>query len=155
MRIIENSKTSRKILLKEFNNLENKPTEFFNFICRLCRKYNMKIFKVVKTYANDKNMGFQLISINGYTNIFYNFNKKILEFEISNVKSSDIENDIIKYSTLGKYHKGDKVIDEFGNKYILNEDIEDINISKRVNVISIHGEKSNFLYTSSIVPCID
>ena len=155
MRIIENSKTSRKILLKEVNNLENKPTEFFNFICRLCRKYNMKIFKVVKTYANDKNMGFQLVSISGYTNIFYNFNKKILEFEISNMNSNDIENDIIKYATSGKYYKNDKVIDEFGNKYILNEDIEDINISKRISVTSVDGDKAIFLYSSSIVPCID
>lgn len=30
MRIIENSKKSKKFNLKEFNNFENKTTEFFN-----------------------------------------------------------------------------------------------------------------------------
>ncbi|MGU8435351.1 hypothetical protein ACV3RS_15190 [Clostridium perfringens] len=51
MRVIENSKKSKNFNLKEFNNFENKTTEFFNFICELCRKYNMKIYKVVKTYS--------------------------------------------------------------------------------------------------------
>ena len=104
----------------------------------------MKIFKVVKTYANDKNMGFQLISINGYTNIFYNFNKKILEFEISNINSTHIEEDIIKYATLEKYHKNDKIMDGFGTKYILHEDIEDINVSRRVSATNIATGKINF-----------
>ena len=154
MRIIDNSKTSKKFNLKDFNNLENKPTEFFNFICLLCRKYNMKIYKVVKTYSNDKNMGVQLNSLNGNANIFYNYNKKILEIEINGKNSNDIEKDIIKYSTTKKYNKNDRVLDEFGKEYVLNEDIEDANISKGINVIRIKDKKSCFLYSSSIVPCI-
>lgn len=155
MRIIENSKTSKKIDLKEFNNFENKPTEFFYFICELCRKYNMKIYKVVKTYSNDKNMGVQLNSINGYANIFYNYNKKILEIEVDGKNPSDIEQDIIKYSTTKRYNKNDKVVDEFGNVCMLNEDIEYSSISKKVNVTRLKDNKSYFLYSSSIVPCID
>ena len=125
MRVIENSKKSKNFNLKEFNNFENKTTEFFNFICELCRKYNMKIYKVVKTYSNDKNMGVQLNSINGHANIFYNYNKN------------------------------DKVVDEFGNTCILNEDIELGKISKRINVTRVKDGKTYFIYGSSIVPCID
>lgn len=155
MRIIENSKTSKKFYLKEFNNLENKPTEFFNFICELCRKYNMKIYKVVKTYSNDKNMGVKLNSLNGHANIFYNYNKKILEFEVDIINSSDIERDIIKYSTKKEFNKNDKVVDEFGNICILNEDVKYSSISKKVNVTRLKDKKSYFLYSSAIVPCID
>lgn len=155
MRIIENSKTSKKFELKEFNNFENKPTEFFNFICVLCRKYNMKIYKVVKTYSNDKNMGVQLHSINGYANIFYNYNKKILEIEIDQKNLEDIEKDIIKYSSTKEYKKNDKIIDEFGNICMLNEDIKYSSISKKVNVIRLKDQKSCFLYSSSIVPYIN
>lgn len=155
MRIIENSKKSKKIDLKDFNNLENKTTEFFYFICKLCRKYNMKIYKVVKTYSSDKNMGVQLNSLNGYANIFYNYNKKILEIEVAGKSSSDIEKDIIKYSTTKNYNKNDKVVDEFGNVCLLNEDIEYSSVSKKVNVTRLKDKKLCFLYSSSIVPCID
>lgn len=154
MRIIENSKTSKKFNLKEFNNLENKPTEFFCFICELCKKYNMKIYKVVKTYSNDKNMGVQLNSINGYANIFYNYNKKILEIEVDGKNSNDIEKDIIKYSTIQEYDKNDRVVDEFGNVCILNEAIENNSVSKKVTVTRLKDKKTYFLYSSSIVPCI-
>lgn len=154
MRIIENSKKSKKISLKEANNFENKPTEFFNFICELCRKYNMKIYKVVKTYSNDKNMGVQLNSINGHANIFYNYNKKMLEIEVEGKNLSYIEKDIIKYATTQKYNKNDKVIDEFGNVCILNEDIECNNLSKRINVTRLKDGKQYFIYSSSIVPYI-
>lgn len=155
MRIIENSKTSKKFDLKNFNNLENKPTEFFYFISELCRKYNMKIYKVVKTYSNDKNMGVQLNSLNGHANIFFNHNKKLLEIEIGGENSNNIEKDIIKYSITKDYNKNDKVVDEFGNVCILNEDIRYNNISKKVNVIRLKDKKSCHLYSSSIVPCIE
>lgn len=154
MRIIENSKKSKKISLKEANNIENKPTEFFNFICELCRKYNMKIYKVVKTYSNDKNMGVQLNSISEHANIFYNHNKKMLEIEVEGKNSSYIEKDIIKYATTQKYNKNDKVIDEFGNVCILNEDIECNNLSKRIKVTRLKDGKIYFIYSSSIVPYI-
>lgn len=155
MRIIENSKISKKFDLKDFNNLENKPTEFFYFISELCRKYNMKIYKVAKTYSNDKNMGVQLNSLNGHANIFYNYNKKILEIEVVGKNSIDIEKDIIKYSTRKNYNKNDKVVDEFGNVCVLNEDIKYSNISKKVNVTRLKDKKIYFLYSSLIVPCIE
>ncbi|MGU8478932.1 hypothetical protein ACV3QH_17000 [Clostridium perfringens] len=155
MRVIENSKKSKNFNLKEFNNFENKTTEFFNFICELCRKYNMKIYKVVKTYSNDKNMGVQLNSINGHANIFYNYNKKMLEIEVEGENSSCIESDIVKYAITQKYNKNDKVVDEFGNTCILNEDIELGKISKRINVTRVKDGKTYFIYGSSIVPCID
>lgn len=155
MRIIENSKISKKFDLKDFNNLENKPTEFFYFISELCRKYNMKIYKVAKTYSNDKNMGVQLNSLNGHANIFYNYNKKILEIEVVGKNSIDIEKDIIKYSTRKNYNKNDKVVDEFGNVCVLNEDIKYSNISKKINVTRLKDKKIYFLYSSLIVPCIE
>lgn len=154
MRIIDNSKISKKIDLKEFNNFENKPTEFLNFVCELCRKYNMKIYKIVKTYSEDRNMGVQLNAINGYANIFYNSNKKILEFEVNGKNASNIEMDIIKYSNTKEYIKNDKVMNEFGNTYIINENINKSNCSKKISVTKIRDKKEYFLYSSSIVPCI-
>lgn len=155
MRIIENSKTSTKIDLRECNNIEDRPTEFINFICELCRKYHMKIYKVAKTYSNDRNMGVQLSSIYGYANIFYNYNKKLLEIEIEGKNSNDIEKDIIKYSTKKEYLKNDKVSDEFGNIYILNEDIKNGNDCKKVSVTKLKDNKVYFLYSSLIVPYVD
>lgn len=111
MRIIDNSKTSKKINLKDINNFENKTTEFFNFICELCRKYNMKVYNVVKTYSADRNMGVKLNAINGSTNIFYNSNKKMLEFEVEGKSKDFIEEDIIKYATTQIYRVNDRVKD--------------------------------------------
>ncbi len=155
MRIIENSKASKKINLQEFNNFANKPTEFLNFICILCRKYNMKIYKIVKTYSEDKNMGVQLNAINGHVNIFYNYNKRVLEFEIEGKYSTNIESDIIKYAETQEYIKSDKVMDQFGNIYILNEDVGYSAYSKKISVTKLGDKKEYFIYSSSIVPCID
>ena len=155
MRIIDNSKTSKKINLKDINNFENRTTEFFNFICELCRKYNMKIYKVVKTYSADRNMGVQLNALNGSTNIFYNSNKKMLEFEVDGESKEFIEEDIIKYATTQNYSVNDKVKDEFGNVYVLNEDVEFRDLSRKISVTNIKDKKELYIYGSAIVPCID
>lgn len=155
MRIIENSKTSKKLELKEFNNLENKITEFFNFICELCRKYDMKIYKVVKTHTFDKNMGVQLISINGGVNIFYNSDKKILEFEVKGKYIMDIEKDIVTYASMNKFNKNDKVIDCFGKTYMVNEPVTITDVSRKVTLTNLKDNKTYDIYTSLIVPSIE
>lgn len=155
MRIIYNSKTSKKLKLEEFNNISDKPTEFMNFICILCRKYSMRIYKMVKTHSKDKNMGAQLISFNGYLNIFYNYNKNLIEIECSGKNSSLIENDIFEFVQKTKYLKGDKVLDGFGNIYIIDEPFELNDLNKKVNVTNIKDRKNYKLYISSIVPYIE
>lgn len=155
MRIIDDSKMSKKIELKVINNFENKTTEFFNFICELCKKYNMKIYKVVKTYSADRNMGVKLNALNGSVNIFYNSNRKVLEFEIYGENKEQIEDDILKYATTQIYIVGDIIRDEFGNRYILNESVDFSGLSKKISVTSLKDKKEYYIYSSAIVPCID
>lgn len=155
MRIIENTKNAKLYILDEHNNLEDKPTEFFNFIGVLCKKYKMKIYKIAKNHTNDRNLGVQLLSIDGYTYIFYNYNKRILELELKGIYSERIEKDILKYSKTYKYLKGDEILDDFGIRYTIDENIDCSNVSKKIMVKNKETGVNCTIYNCSVVPYID
>lgn len=156
---LKDSKDYSKYELNEFNNLADRPTEFIRFISFLCRKYKLSVSKIGKCNACERNLGIELLGAEVLIQFFYEYDENILELVIScdsdEILKKRIENDILTYVNKVNHKKGDKVIDTYGEKYILQEDITPTNTVKRYKAIRVCDNTECIVYNHFICPDLD
>lgn len=156
---IKDKKNYLKCELDEFNNLSDKPTEFIRFISFLCKKYKLCLSKIDKCNACERNLGVELLGSKIVVQLFYEYDINTLELVIScdsdEILKKNIENDIWTYIKTISYKKGDKVIDSYGEKYILQEDITPAHKLKNCKAIRVCDNVECNVFNHSIVPDLD
>lgn len=146
--------------LSEFNNLADKPTEFIGFIRFLCKKYKLCLSKIAKCNDEERNLGVELLSDKILIQFFYEYDINTLELIISvnsnKALEDSIKNDIWTYIEKVTYKKGDRVLDNYGEKYILQEDIDQPSHTlKKYKAIRVCDNKESMVYNNSICPDLD
>ncbi|MCX0401982.1 hypothetical protein BFS07_03645 [Clostridium perfringens] len=140
------------------NNLADMPTEFILFMSNMCKKYRLSVDKIAETNSHNRSMGMALNGDGIVIQIYYDYDICELELvvyvaENKDFTCDDIKNDILKYVNTVSYSKGDQVTDNFGEDYILEEDI--VEVSNRIKSYKAtrmsDGEESK-VYNRYIVP---
>lgn len=156
---IKNSEKYSKHELDEFNNLSDKPTEFIRFVVFLCEKYKLYVSKIAKCNSAERNLGVELVGDNILIQFFYEYDINILELVIScdsnKTLEKDIKNDIWTYIKTVSYKKGDRVIDSYGEKYIVQEEITSSHTLKSYRAIRISDNEECKVYNNCICPDLD
>lgn len=153
---IDDKKYYTKTELGEYNNLADKPTEFINFINLLCKKYKLNISKMAKFDACERNLGVELQNANIMIQFFYEYDYNILELMII-IKDKEIKQkittDINTYVNKVTYKVGDKVVDNYGEFYIMQEDInKPSHHLKRYKAIRVLDKAEVEVYNNYICP---
>lgn len=156
---IKNKMNYSKHELDEFNNLSDKPTEFIRFIGFLCKKYKLSLSKIAKCNAYERNLGVELVGANILIQFFYEYDINTLELVIScdsdEVLKKRIENDIWTYIKKVSYKKGDKIVDTYGEKYILQEDVDPSHTVKKYKAIRVYDNEECSIINQCISPDLD
>lgn len=153
---IKNNEKYLKQELDEFNNLADKPTEFIRFIGDLCRKYRLYVSKIAKCNSAERNLGVELVGDKILIQFFYEYDINTLELVISCDSDEILENNIKKYiwtyiKTVN-YKKGDKVVDSYGEKYIIQEEITPSHTLKSYKAIRVCDNEECKVYNNCICP---
>lgn len=143
--------------LSEFNNLIDKPTEFIRFISFLCKKYKLCLSKIAKCNAEERNLGVELLGDKILIQFFYEYDINTLELVISvdfdKTLEDSIKNDIWTYIEKVTYKKGDRILDNYGEKYILQENIDQPSHTlKKYKAIRVCDNKESMVYNNYICP---
>ncbi|XZJ40598.1 hypothetical protein ACSXCW_02830 [Clostridium perfringens] len=161
MRIVDKDyfkKYYKKYNIEGVNNLADMPTEFLLFITNMCKKYKLSVDKIAETNSDNRNMGIALNGDGVVVQFYYDYYTCELELVIYVAENrsftcDDIKNDILKYINTVSYSKGDKVTDNFGEDYILEEDIVEVsNKIKSYKATRISDNKEVKVYNRYIVP---
>ena len=156
---IKDKKNYLKCELDEFNNLSDKPTEFIRFISFLCKKYKLSVSKIDKCNSCERNLGVELTGSNILIQFFYEYDINTLELVVicdyDKILKKNIENDIWTYVKTTTYKEGDKVIDVYGEKYILQEEIIPTHKLKSFKAIRLLDNVECEVFNHFIVPDLD
>lgn len=156
---IKDKKNFLKCELDEFNNLSDKPTEFIRFVSFLCKKYKLSVSKMAKCNSYERNLGVELVGAKTLVQFFYEYDINTLELVVScdsdEILKKNIENDIWTYIKTVSYKKGDKVIDTYGEKYIIQEDITPSHTLKSYKAIRVCDNETNKVFNHNICPDLD
>ncbi|MFU7517659.1 hypothetical protein [Clostridium sp. HCS.1] len=147
-----------KYELNEFNNLSDKPTEFILFVGFLCRKYKLGVSKIAKCNSEERNLGVGLLGNDMLVQFFYEYDTNTLELAIicdSEILENNIKKDILTYVKTVNYKKGDRVVDSYGEKYIIQEDVTPSNTLKSYKAIRVCDNEECKVYNSYICPDLD
>lgn len=145
--------------LDTFNNLADKPTQFIQFVCFLCKKYKLVLSKISEFNHTERNLGVELIGDKTLIQFFYEYDSNTLELVVSSGFDKTVENNIRKdiwtYVKTINYKKGDRVINSYGEKYIVQENIEPSHTVKKHRVTSILDNTEGWVYNQFICPDLD
>ncbi|GAA0106725.1 hypothetical protein UT300013_33490 [Paraclostridium sordellii] len=145
--------------LDEFNNLVNKQTQFIQFICFLCKKYKLVFTKLSKYNSAERNLGVELTSDKILIQFFYDYNINTLELVVSAEFDKMIENsirkDIWRYVKTVNYKKGDIVVNSYGEKYIVQENIDPSHTLKKYKAIRVSDNSEGWIFNNFICPDLD
>ncbi|MDC4242320.1 hypothetical protein NE398_19500 [Clostridium tertium] len=156
---IKDKSNYSKYELNEFNNLSEKPTEFIRFVGFLCGKYKLSLSKIAKCNSYERNLGVELLGAKTLIQFFYEYDINTLELAIScdsdEILRKSIENDIWTYVNKVSYKKGDKVVDTYGEKYIIQEEITPSHRLKSYKAIKVCDDEEYDIYTNYICPDLE
>ena len=156
---IKDKKNYFKCELDKFNNLSDRPTEFIRFINFLCQKYKLCVSKIDKCNLYERNLGVELTGAKILIQFFYEYDINTLELVVicdsDETLKKNIENDIWTYVKTTTYKKGDKVIDVYGEKYILQEELTPSDKAKSCKAIRLVDNAECNVLNHFIVPYLD
>lgn len=156
---IKNTINYSKYELEEFNNLSDKPTEFIRFVSFLCKKYKLSISKIAKCNSDERNLGVELLGDKILIQFFYEYDINTLELSIScdsdEILRKRIENDIWTYIKTVSYKKGDKVVDVYGEKYVIQEEVTPSHTLKSCKAIRVCDNEECSILNHYISPDLD
>lgn len=145
--------------LDNFNNLADKPTQFVQFVCFLCKKYKLNLSKISESNYVERNLGVELIGEKILIQFFYEYDSNTLELVVSadfdKTVEKSIRNDIWTYVKTVHYKKGDSVINNYGEKYIVEESIEPSHIVKKHKATRVADNKECWVLNQFICPNLD
>ncbi|EQK41151.1 hypothetical protein C671_2797 [[Clostridium] bifermentans ATCC 19299] len=145
--------------LDNFNNLADKPTQFIKFVCFLCKKYKLNLSEISESNYVERNLGVELIGEKILIQFFYEYDSNTLELVVSADFDKTVENNIRKdiwtYVKTVNYKKGDRVIDIYGEKYIVQENIEPSHTVTKQKVTSVSDNTESWVINQFICPDLD
>lgn len=145
--------------LDNFNNLSDKPTQFIQFVYFLCQKYKLHLSKISEFNYAERNLGVELIGEKILIQFFYEYDSNTLELVVSAEFDKTVENNIRKdiwaYVKTVNYKKGDRVINSYGEKYIVQENIEPSHTVKKHKATRIDDNTDSWIINQFICPDLD
>lgn len=145
--------------LDNFNNLADKPTQFIQFVCFLCKKYKLNLSKISERNYAERNLGVELIGEKILIQFFYEYDSNTLELVVSadfdKIVENNIRKDIWTYVKTVNYKKGDRVIDMYGEKYIVQENIEPSHTVRKQKVTRVSDNTEGWVLNQFICPDLD
>ncbi|MBM7836338.1 hypothetical protein [Clostridium sardiniense] len=142
--------------LPENNNLADRPNAFINFVSFLCKKYKLNLSKIAKTNADERNLGVELLDDKIIIQFFYEYDINTLELvlgvDFDEELQKQIECDIWKYIKTVEFKKGEEVSDDFGEDYILQEDVKVTKTLTSYRAIRISDNTECKVYGGHIYP---
>lgn len=156
---VKGKNTYSKHELEDFNNLVDKPTQFIQFVCFLCKKYKLNLSKISETNHVERNLGVELIGEKILIQFSYEYDSNTLELVVNADFDKTVENNIRKdiwnYVKTVDYKKGDRVIDTYGEKYIVQENIEPSHTVKKYKATRISDNTDSWVINQLICPDLD
>lgn len=153
---IKNEEIYEKNELEEFNNLADRPTEFIRFIALLCEKYKLCLSKISESNSYERNLGVELTGSKILIQFFYEYDNNTLELAVivdnEDILRNDIKNDILTYVNKVSYKIVDRVIDNYGEKYIIKEDIIPSHTLRKYKAVRIIDNEECWIYNNFISP---
>ncbi|WP_270670773.1 hypothetical protein [Paraclostridium bifermentans] len=145
--------------LDNFNNLADKPTQFIQFVCFLCKKYRLGLSKISECNHAERNLGVELLGDKILIQFFYEYDSNTLELVVSadfdNTVENNIRKDIWTYIKTVNYKKGDSVINSYGEKYIVEENIEPSHTVKKHKATRVSDNTEDWILNQFICPNLD